>query len=31
MQIDEMEIGGKRSQYKGWFIDAIDTKTRFVV
>ena len=31
MQIDEMEIGSKRSQYKGWFIDAIDTKTRFVV
>ena len=31
MQIDEMEIGSKKSRYNGWFIDAIDTKTRFVV
>jgi transposase-like protein len=31
LQIDEMEIGSKKSQYKGWFIDSIDTKTRFMV
>ena len=31
MQVDEMEIGSKKSRYGGWFIDAIDTKTRFLI
>jgi putative transposase len=31
LQIDEMEIGSQKSRYKGWFIDSIDTKTRFMV
>lgn len=31
MQIDEMQIGSVRSQYNGWFIDSIDSKTRFMV
>jgi len=31
LQIDEMEIGRRTSQYNGWFIDSIDTKTRFMV
>ena len=31
LQIDEMEIGSKKSQYNGWFIDSIDTQTRFMV
>lgn len=31
LQVDEMEYGSKRSQYKGWFIDSIDTTTRFMV
>ena len=31
LQFDEMEYGSKRSQYKGWFIDSIDTTTRFMV
>lgn len=31
MQIDEMEIGSKKSRYNGWYIDAIDSKTRFMV
>lgn len=31
LQIDEMEIGGQKSRHKGWFIDSIDTRTRFVV
>jgi len=31
LQIDEMEIGSKKSRYNGWFIDSIDTKTRFMV
>lgn len=31
MQIDEMEIGKRKSRYNGWYIDAIDSKTRFMV
>ena len=31
MQIDEMEIGSRKSKYNGWFIDSIDTKTRYIV
>ncbi len=31
LQVDEMEYGSKKSQYKGWFIDSIDTETRFMV
>ena len=31
LQIDEMEIGSKKSRYNGWFIDSIDTQTRFMV
>lgn len=31
LQIDEMEIGRKANRYSGWFIDSIDTKTRFMV
>jgi len=31
LQIDEMEIGSKKSRYNGWFIDSIDTTTRFMV
>jgi transposase-like protein len=31
LQIDEMEMGSKKSQFRGWFIDSIDTKTRFMV
>lgn len=31
IQIDEMEIGSQRSRYKGWFIDSIDTETRYMV
>jgi transposase-like protein len=31
LQIDEMEIGSKKSQYGGWFIDSIDTKTRYMI
>lgn len=31
IQVDEMEIGKKSSKYNGWFIDSIDTETRFIV
>jgi len=31
LQIDEMEIGKMKSKNRGWFIDSIDTKTRFMV
>lgn len=31
IQIDEMEIGKKSSRFNGWFIDSIDTETRFMV
>jgi hypothetical protein len=31
MQVDEMEIGKRTSRYNGWFIDSIDTETRFMV
>jgi transposase-like protein len=31
LQIDEMEIGSRKSQYRGYFIDSIDTETRFMV
>ena len=31
LQIDEMEIGSRKSSYKGWFIDSIDTDTRYMV
>ena len=31
LQIDEMEIGSRKSRYNGWFIDCIDTETRFLV
>ena len=31
LQIDEMEIGSRKSKYNGWFIDSIDTDTRFMV
>ncbi len=26
-----MEIDSKKSRYNGWFIDSIDTETRFMV
>ncbi len=31
MQIDEVEIGARKSQYHGWLIDSIDTDTRYMV
>ncbi len=31
IQIDEMEIGSRKSRYSGWFIDTIDTETRYMV
>lgn len=31
LQIDEMEIGKMKSKNRGWFIDSIDTRTRFMV
>lgn len=31
IQIDEMEIGKRSSKFNGWFIDCIDTKTRFMI
>jgi transposase-like protein len=31
MQIDEMEIGSRKSRHNGWFIDSIDTETRYMV
>lgn len=31
LQIDEMEFGKRTSKTNGWFIDCIDTKTRFMV
>ena len=31
LQIDEMEIGSRKSRYNGWFIDSIDTSTRYMV
>ena len=31
LQIDEMEIGSRKSRYSGWFIDSIDTSTRYMV
>lgn len=31
MQIDEMEFGSREKKTHGWFIDSIDTKTRFMV
>ncbi len=31
MQLDEMEIGKMKSQYNGWFIDSICSKTRFMI
>lgn len=31
LQIDEMEIGSNKSKYSGWFIDSIDTSTRYMV
>ena len=31
LQVDEMEIGSRKSKYNGWFIDCIDTKTRYMV
>lgn len=31
MQIDEMEVGSRRSSHHGWFIESIDTNTRFMV
>ena len=31
LQIDEMEIGKRTSKFNGWFIDSIDTETRFMV
>jgi transposase-like protein len=31
LQVDEMEIGSKKSRYSGWFIDSIDTESRYMV
>lgn len=31
VEIDEMEIGSRKSQYRGYFIDCIDVKTRYLV
>jgi transposase-like protein len=31
LQIDEMEVGKRTSKFNGWFIDSIDTKTRYMV
>ena len=31
LQIDEMEVGKRTSKFNGWFIDSIDTETRFMV
>ncbi len=31
IQIDEMEIGSRKSKYKGYFIDSIDIETRYMV
>jgi transposase-like protein len=31
LQIDEMEVGSRKSKYNGWFIDCIDSSTRFMV
>ena len=31
LEIDEMEVGKRKSKYNGWFIDSIDTKTRYMV
>lgn len=31
IQIDEMEMGSRKSRYAGWFIDSIDTETRYMV
>jgi len=31
IQIDEMEFGSKMKRTHGWFIDSIDTETRFMV
>lgn len=31
LQIDEMEIGSRKSKHNGWFIDSIDTETRYMV
>lgn len=31
IQIDEMEVGSRKSKYNGWFIDSIDTETRFMI
>jgi transposase-like protein len=31
LQIDEMEIGKRTSRHNGWYIDSIDSETRFMV
>lgn len=31
MQVDEMEFGDRSKKTHGWFIDSIDTKTRFMI
>lgn len=31
LQIDEVEIGSRKSRYNGWFVDSIDTETRYMV
>jgi len=31
LQVDEMQVGTMKSRYNGWFIDSIDTETRFMV
>lgn len=31
IQIDEMEIGSKKSRFRGWFVDSIDCKSRYMV
>lgn len=31
IQIDEIEVGSRKSRYAGWFIDSIDTETRYMV
>lgn len=31
LQVDEMQIGSQKSRYNGWFVDSIDTTTRYMV
>jgi transposase-like protein len=31
LQVDEMQIGSQKSRYNDWFVDSIDTTTRYMV